>query len=136
MNEHIVAIKETVKSIIQQMDEARSALHSVLADKTIPLEERWELFCETPKDMLNEQSYIVHFSTYDFSWYDDFYCERHQTMYMADLIDNIEYAIEDYDENYEYNKGYEKFFKDKPEKLDELKEEILADALYSFEFDW
>ena len=134
MNQQIQTMLDQINAVRATMEEKKKELHVLLADKSLPLEDRWNLFTKCPSDMLVHDGWIQHFKTYDFSWYDDFYCERRQTIYCRDMIDNIRCAIES--TPCQWDKGYAEFFRENPEKLDELKEEILADALHSFDYDW
>jgi hypothetical protein len=102
-----------------------------IQDKTIPMENRWEVFLEAPSDWKNHESYIQHFDvekkliSREISWYDDFYIEKNETVHMENVIERLEEDLEDFEKH-----GWTK------DLISELKEEILQTNLGSFNYDW
>lgn len=90
-----------------------------VANKENSLDERWQLFLEFQKYLPDGYTYQVKFTfeDEDFSWYDNLYVERYETIELCDLIDRVrEYSLE--------------------VDINTLKEEILACGYGSLEFDW
>ncbi len=104
---------------------------SYIQDKSIPMAERWEAFCEAPVDWKQQKSYVEHFhvenklKNREISWYDDFYIEKNETVVMGNIIERLEEELEDFSSN-----GWTK------EIIEEFKEEILSKNLGSFDWDW
>lgn len=107
-----------------------------ISDTSVPLENRWELFCEAPHDFKNHNYWIVNFSAQatipecNINW-DDFYFERHETIEMdnfvdEELLDCLECLIEDGELTEDGMASIVTAFK----------EEILQKNLGSFVFDW
>ena len=99
-----------------------------IVDKSVPLEDRWKVFGAAPSDWKKHDSYIQHFTVEkmlpggEISWYDDFYVEKYQTVYMFDFLSDCR----------EYSGGED--WTD--EIVDAFKEEVLLRNLGSFKFDW
>lgn len=102
-----------------------------IADKTISVENRWEIFLEAPSDWKNHKLYVEKFQIEkklkikEIFWHDDFYIEKNETVYMGNIIERLEENLEDFESN-----GWSK------ELIEELKEEILQKNLDSFNYDW
>jgi len=101
-----------------------------ISDKSVPLDERWEAFKEAPSEFLYQQSWMYHFKSEallpekEIEWYEggdeSFYVERHQTVYMIDFLDDWVLDKESFT----------------PEIIAAFKEEVLENAMESFEYDW
>lgn len=93
-----------------------------IQDKSIPLEDRWEIFGKVPQELKEHKIWIVHFPSEkkfgEICWYDDFYVERHETVNLIDLVRSIN-----------RNKWSQ-------ERIDAFKEDILQMNLGSFINDW
>ena len=125
----IEARYETVKMFIKTYNDTMKSMKEsfvkVIQDKSLPLKDRWKLFNDAPKEFREENDWVEDFDSIgDVNWYDDFYYERYQVVYTVDIVDRI------------VDKQQYPQFKDNPEKLNELKEEILSKNLWSFKFDW
>lgn len=139
------AVNEVLSTFEMFFSEYRAAVEmmrqqftTVITDKSIPLNERWELFKKAPTELKETTCWVVNFNTLNeaegghVSWYDMFGVDRHQTVEMLDIIERLEEIIE-----YGQTKIKAKqFFIDNPAKLDDLKEEILSMNLQSFVYDW
>ena len=64
-----------------------------LKDKNEPLEDRWAVYCGI-SGYLPMQSWYMDIPTVD-SYYDDLHCDRHQTVYLADLPDILQNRTEE-----------------------------------------
>lgn len=109
-----------------------------IADTTVPLDERWEVFKEAPDEWKQHDSWIHHF---DFekqffhgkiSWCDDFYVEKYETV---DMVGFIEERLEDHFAG-EYEEEDEEWETIVLPCIAAAKEEVLAKNLGSFKFDW
>lgn len=103
-------------------------LEKWIIDKSIPLEERWNLWKDSPEELKNECQWVEDFtiSGRGISWYDDFYKERCETVYLSDLIHNMQ---RDFNEPVCLKKYTQA-------DIDDFKEQILAKNLLSFVYDW
>jgi hypothetical protein len=138
-------VKASIDSLNEFIEEfqiavrvAKDNFKTVIKDKSIPLKERWELFVKAPTELREKDNWIQSFKALDealgsqVSWYDDFNRERHETVYLLDIVSDLEYLIKDCEL---CSKRFEVFV-NKPELLDQYKEEILEKNIESFEYDW
>lgn len=120
-------------------EDLKSQYLSIINNKSIDLDIRWETFVEAAHEFKNHEGFVQHFVVLDqkfknFSWYDDMDLDRYQTMSGENIISRIEDSLDDHKDGYE--NSLSKQFTDNPEWLSELKEEILQKNLGSFENDW
>lgn len=101
-----------------------------IANKEIPLEDRWNVFAEAPYEWKHHCSYIEHFDVEEklqngsICWYDDFFIDRYQTVNLADFVEDLR------GDNYDSEERW-------PEELiSEFMEEVLDKNLGSFVNDW
>jgi len=109
-----------------------------IKDQSISLEERWDLFkfaCENNL-FVNVDWSIIRLKTLEanrnFCWYDDFGVEKYQTVEFTSIVESIEEYVEESLEE----KDEEVYPITTREKLNELKEEILATGYSGFVYDW
>jgi hypothetical protein len=113
--------KERVEDLNKQIEAIKSEFAAYIADKSIPLDERWEVFMNAPDNLQGSSPWIQRFKGLpkDFVGYDGpVYAERYQTVdveYILDVISEID-----------------------PSKIDVVafKEDVLSKNLYSFKYDW
>lgn len=132
-----------VKFRVDRINEAIAALKpdfdEFIKDKSYSLEERWEVFKNANSELSNHQSWIIDLPTknnYDFSWYDEFYTERYQTI---NLVQFVEETLADLEEEAKDSESYQHESKKKLwESLDvnQIKEWILENNIKSFKHDW
>jgi hypothetical protein len=135
-------VKTEIELVNRAVANLQKTFCEVIKDKTIPLDERWNLWRDAPSNLKENESWIVNFEIEnkvgEISWFDDFYIERNQTIYMADIIErereDVKYLQGDPD--YKFAKQITKKFMDSPELLDEWREEILQLNLESFQLYW
>jgi len=116
---------------------------SFIKDQSISLEERWDLFkfaCENSL-FVNVECWILHLKTLEsnpnFSWYDDFYIEKYKTVEFPNIIEVVEEQLAEILEENDEEVNYEELYIITTyEKLNELKEEILATGYSGFVMDW
>lgn len=109
-----------------QMDETKEDFIEYFKDKTIPLEDRWEVFAESSnKEVFNNlENRCWNSKVLDkigLEWYDDFGIERYTTGEFVDIIEIVK-------RNYKNKLTHE--------LVDELKEEMLQSGYSGFVFDW
>lgn len=117
-------MKQYLIDQIQHLDEKKKELQNDLEtyvqDKSLPLSDRWEIFCLAgDKDLLVHDIYIVHYESMNMDdyWYD---INRYSTIKMVDVVEYFE-------------ERKDKFL---GEELNLFKEEILDKFIWSFELDW
>lgn len=113
-------MKEKVENYLNLQNEIRIELKEYVKDKSIPLDERWELFimCE----LGNNEPYIEHFNSFnDDELFAELELSRNEVVTSESIIDLLDTNI--YGE-YLYT------------TLDDVKEEILDKFITSFKLDW
>lgn len=120
------AIENSFKAIEDLAEGSRKDFGDLIKDKSVPLDERWELFCRAPDSIKLHDRWIHEFKWEEkhqaISWYDDFYMDRHQTVDMQAIIE----IMEENESGTEYSE----------EMILDMKEEILDKNLGSFCNDW
>lgn len=113
------SIKEKVEEFLDLQNDLRIELKEYVKDKSISLDERWELFitCE----LGDREPYCESFESFD---YDNFYATYEFSRDEEITSEDIIYRLNKDSEQYLYT------------TLDDVKEEILDKFLYSFKFDW
>jgi len=117
----IEEIKGRIEELQSSIEKVKAEFRAVITNKDIPLDERWDFFVRSPDILKEHQNWIAHFDIEketDFSYYDDFYFERYQTIHTSDLVERVEER--------------EKF----ANYVVPLKEEILHKNLGGFQYDW
>ncbi len=121
-----------IQNVTYAIDQVKWKLETEITNKSIPLTERWELWCNAPSFLKNTEKWIEHFefAGNDIDWSGQ--CEyRCSTITLQDVVEsyegNLDYAIE---EGTESELGYVQ------EDIDKLKEDILSKNLVSFQWDW
>lgn len=144
-------LAQRVKDAVEQMRETVKAVKSdfevFIVDKSIPLDERFDVWLSAPTELKNHQSWIVHFKCLhdDAVGYDGFVynAERHETVQIDELFDCIKESYAEYlegepdgtcDWSLRWYKNKQKVFENF--NLSDLKEEVLEMNLGSFEYDW
>lgn len=107
--------------------EARS--RAFVADLTIPIEERWELFERAPNKEEACGCNEFPFGMVD-SPYDDLYLERHETF---DFIERINEWQEDIEANGTFELADKEY---NQESLDSLKNWCMTNYTATWEYDW
>jgi hypothetical protein len=126
-------IKGYLSTAKQDITKLRQLFESYIADKSVPLEERWIAFVNAPDDLKLKDSGTDMFDALpdDFIMYDGpIHAERYQTItskFIVFKIQEVQNKPEDYYRNPEIFLSV---------NLDELKEEILLKNLSSFEYGW
>ena len=130
-----------VDLLVKEENEVKEQLTNAFKDKSIPLDERWELFVKTPVHLKKNERHYVEFATfkeggYDFQWYDDFYIERYETVNLVRVVEKVEKEMSYIGQHgYSTRPLFQSFFDD-DNKIIRLKEEILQRGIGSFTNDW
>jgi hypothetical protein len=147
MDETVKLLQDSIKTVESDLKELKEQFTFIITDKDRPLEERWDIFKNAPTFLKDHDTSIYHF---DFiksddgrseNWHRLFdYYERHQTVYLLDVIDNFESIhkmLNSDPPQLGYKDHYKKWpcFKD-PETIVRAKEQVLKDNIETFCFDW
>lgn len=115
------------KEMVMTGNNLRVAVRQFVTDPTLPLADRWEVWCNSPRVWRQSESFVPSFQVEAdlpagaIFWYDDFYYERHETVDMQSVVDLIQ-IVE--------TPGWTE------ELVNRLKEEIIQRDLLEFVFDW
>ena len=108
----------------------KQELEQYITDKSVSLEDRWDLWISAPSTLKIVEPWIVHFKSLPehFIMYDgELHAERYQTIYTYEIIDKLEEgdwnSVEQVSIPYDID-------------IDAVKEEILSHNLGSFVYDW
>lgn len=141
MTNKLQQYKEVLLKSNRNSQELKESYLAIITDKSISLEDRWEIFVTAPNEFKHHDPYIQHFDTIKknfpyFTLYDEMNIEKEEKVVMTEFIDSFNERMQD-QELYpdEQDEIGSKLFKE-PEILDQLKEEILAKNLGSFLNDW
>lgn len=121
-------MQESLREFLEYKLATKLEFQQYLKDKSIPLEERWNLFTGYGIHLLDETCdcpYLNWDNGEEIFIYDDFYINRHQSVWYTYLVDCI---IEYTEDNPEYNYS--------EDRLNKLKEQILSNGYSSFLYDW
>lgn len=133
-------IYATIENIKIQQEAVKKEFAEIIKDQSIPLDERWFLFKNTPREFKEHYSWIVHFSALQEIKNLEHECFEHYER--RESVDTVEYLADLFEENVYYYINYpeeceagdeEKYTRD---RLNRLKEEILSKNLGSFDYDW
>ena len=126
-----IELIEKLQDIHKSIKAFEPVVKEYIKDKTVPLEDRWEVFKSVPQGML-EDSWVMH---YDFAgseicWYDDHYIDKYASADNVNIIRHYEEKIGLDPGHYNYNA------KVTQETVDQLKEDMLQSGVRYWENDW
>jgi len=113
---------DQIQHLAEKKQELQNDLKVYVQDKSLPLSDRWEIFCLAGnEDLVPTSGWIEYYNSVDIEQYlaDR---QRYSTVY-------LEYAIEFFEE-----RDDDKRMED--EEINTFKEEILNKFIWSFELDW
>lgn len=115
----IDAIKNKISKVNSELDALRLDYWSTLTDRSIPLEERWTLYCNTPEMLKSTECDIINLESWpaDFGRYITSTNERFRIVNMSQLYDSFLYKFPSGD-------------------VTALQEEILSSLSTHFVVDW
>lgn len=131
-------VAERIASLNAQIKALGVEYSAFIADKSIPLEERWAAYLSAPASMKRQDNYTTHFNTLDgdFFMYDGTYhCERYQTVELTEVVTYIQEELANIEEHPEWYSA-RKVAELQAIDLDAFKEEILEQNVHSFKYDW
>lgn len=131
-------VLERMKKVQSSLENAKLPFAEYIKDQSIPLAERWEVFCLAPSEMKTHENYGPDFQSLpdDFIMYEGpIHMDRGNTMKTTTMVSDIEEALSDIanDDYFGADWHLECFSQ---VNLDEVKEEILQKNLGSFDYDW
>ena len=117
---------DKVSALIKQIEEIKYEFSKYIADTSIPLEERWEVFMKAPEVLHNKDIWKTRFKGVpsDFVGNDGpLYAERHMEVDIQQYMEVLENP-----DDYNYD----------PSDVDivAFKEDVLSRNIYSYTFDW
>lgn len=129
---NISDIRDRLDHITNLMSEVASDFAVVIADKSIPLAERWELFSNAPAEFRDTDGYIWQpealKSLGRHPWEYFTFCERYRYIDLVEIIND----------NYDLSSADEEQFGVKVTRqvVEELVEEMLQSNTAGFTYDW
>lgn len=132
-------ILQRMKNVVAILENSNLPFEVYIQDQSIPLSERWEVFCITPYEMKEHDPCGPSFHNSlprDFIMYDGpIDMDRGYTMNTIKMVEYIESALAEIaiDEYLGNDRKKDLFLSI---NLDEIKEEILEQNLGSFTYDW
>lgn len=72
----------------QELESLRKDYLKALTDTSIPLDERYEMLKSAPVELRDDPSSVFTFGCVNIEWCEEY--ERHQTIWLTDIIDNLE----------------------------------------------
>ena len=109
-----INMREEIENLLIEKDRLKTKLKTWVIDKSVPLDERWEVFFKS--GLGNHKSYYQ-----DFKYFStNNYCDDRGKYAVIDLENVEERYLEDLTE----------------EQLIEFKEDVLSKFIKSFTFDW
>lgn len=157
MKEVIIQLVSDIKELENKMITLKPEFEVFIADKTVPLEQRWQVWLDAPDSLKNTGGWISDGRLKAFELigyggrrgeaiaYEDglIWAERYQTI---DMVDSIEYILEsllgkfevELPEDFVWDNldGYVELCPELHEFLVAYREELLEKNLLSFKFDW
>lgn len=119
-------IKPDFTQLIALHDDLKGQLLAFIADKSIPLDERFAVWEEAPVTMKEHKTFTESFAGLpdDYVMYDGYvHADRHQTVTISDILEAAEGS-------------YGEASQLSPENLILFKEDVLAKNINSFVYDW
>ena len=120
---------ERVQAYLNEANKIKPDWEKYVVDKTQPLDERWTTYWAAPKEWrIDVDSSNIPVDCLDSlfdSPYDDFNMDRSETKSLDDIINFVEEKLRDDEVD-----GLTQ------ELIDEAKEEIMAEKLGEWEYDW
>lgn len=120
-------MQNKVKEFLKLKEELTTELREWVVDKTVPLEERWNVFCQSK--LGDHEGYYVDFHPYISEYLED--RDRHELINLESIVNRL---IDWYADNEMENEVEDS--KDPQQTLIDLQESILENFVYTFEYDW
>lgn len=138
MHESLLNLNAQGIEMAERINSLKNSFAEAVADKSIPLNDRWAAFERAPSFLKEHALYIVHFNCLDEDAisYEGWlrHAEKYQVIHTAHIIENL-LEHEDFlyhlpgEDTYKLNEKGKAIY-------NALREEILERNLGSFEYDW
>lgn len=118
MIDKLAHVKIVIDNVNSMIISAKKEFAEVISDKSYPLEDRWDLFTETPEPFKEHEPFIVHFDfekSLGVEIHDFCFAERYMVQHTEDIVECVDFP---------------------EESINIMKEEILQKNIGSFVFDW
>lgn len=140
MEQGIEYVNFRIKELQEMQQKVRQEYLTIINNTDIHIDTRWEFFKNSPDEFKDHDSYQYNLNTFEknsgrFSWYDDFNIEKYETCKLVDIVERLQEQVASCDGKKFRNDLVLAFYED-TELFNELKEEILADNMGSFKYDW
>lgn len=117
---------DKAKDFLKEVDKLKESFKEFCQNKSIDIEDRWEVFEQIGAFFGEDEWFVVHFKSLpkEFIMYDGNYmhADRYQTINTTSIVEHIE--------EYEGDSKYSNI------NINDVKEEILDKFLWSFVYDW
>jgi hypothetical protein len=129
-------LNTAIKEFVKYQNTIKQEFLKAIRDKSVPIAERWEFWCDAPSALKDFSQFSVKFPCMgkNFHWTHDMWFDRYQTVDLEDVVLELENSVQEQCDDLE-QQFHRKLFRH-PEVLDQLKEEILSRNLEYFVFDW
>ena len=120
-------MQDKIFALNKSIAELKKEFETYIKDKSIPLEERWDLFVEAPDSLSKMKGWIQHFKIQNLNErivYEEY--SRNQNCYAVDFIERATDTLTDNDLSSEQIE----------EISNALKEHFLSKNLKCFQYDW
>lgn len=131
MHETTIKLRQAFKDVESTLEACKKEFQAHMADKSVPLDERWNLFKKAPEYVGEHESFIATFKSIDddTDWFENI--ERHQTIDNRDLVEDFEFDLKYHNE--EFTTPHEWLSE---QLIVNLKEEILSNSFMTWVMDW
>jgi hypothetical protein len=136
MEPNLVDFSDKIIQFKKEHNSVKDAFMKLIKNKKIPLEDRWNYWCDAPSFLKDFSQTSVKFAVLGkhFHWNYDMGYVRYQTIETEDLIDELQISV--FNQCLETDLAFHcRLFRNQ-QLLDELKEEILARNLEYFIYNW
>lgn len=136
----IQELKTDIQSAITLLNRAKKDFSTIIRDKSIPLDERWALFKEVPKELKNHSQFIYDIkikglpSRFDF--WQEYEVDRHAVVDLIDVVEMVECDIECHKNGEELEFCFTEKLVTVPDIITQMKEDLLLSNTASFTYDW
>lgn len=134
-------MKSRIKQVTKEVEQLKKDFALAIKDKSVPLDDRWDLFSEAPDWLSKHEGFIVHFpfrkmpngEDIDRWMYDGHSRGSLSTMNVVERVEGEQWQHDGSSSYKESN--YTKFHYPK-EFVDQMKEFFLDNNIKSWEYDW
>jgi hypothetical protein len=140
MSKSIQEVKAAIATAQTLLASVKTDFAKVIRDKSIPLDERWELFKNAPSEFKNHNQWIYDFTlkgmSSRFSLWQEYEVERHSHVDLIDIIGMVEHDVNAHNKGEELEYCFTEKLVKIPDIVIQMKEELLLGNMASFTYDW